>query len=291
MLPAPRSLSCAARTPLSCPPVPRLGIAVVTYRRPERLQRLLGALSALTHSPHRLLIADDGSDDGSVEWCRAQGHTVITGANRGVAWNKNRGLFALATLGCDPLLLLEDDVYPALPGWERDWIEGTRRWHHLAYHHPKVAKRAVCGSGTPADPFVNASATAQCLSVSAEVLGKVGFFDSRFTGWGHEHAEWTTRIKRAGYGFRSITLPDGRRPKAQLYLSGGLLCDDAASYRDPQQAIRNRELSARLQGEPIFRRPWRGDAERREFLAEQSLAGLDGDALALRLDGREPTSG
>jgi len=214
---------------------------------------------------------------------------VVTGVNRGVAWNKNRGLFALMTLGCDPLLLIEDDVYPATRGWERDWIEGTRVWHHLAYHHPKVAARAVSGSGTPADPWVNSSATAQCLSVSAEVVAKVGFFDSRFTGWGHEHAEWTTRIKRAGYGFKSITLPDGRRPKAQLYISGGLVNDDARSFRDPEQASRNRALSASLRSEPLFRRPWRDAAQRREFLSEQRAAGVNGSELARRLDS-EPAS-
>jgi GT2 family glycosyltransferase len=263
-----------------------LGIAVVTYQRQERLRRLLAAIDRHTGSLHVVVVADDGSDDGSGEWCRARGQLVVSGANRGVAWNKNRGLFALAALGCDPLLLLEDDVYPVLTGWERDWIEGTHRWHHLAYHHPKIAKRTVAGAGTPADPFVNSSATAQCLSVSAEVLERVGFLDSRFIGWGHEHAEWTTRIKRAGYGYRIIELPDGRRPKAQLYLSGGLLNDDAVSFRDPEQVRRNREVAAGLGGEPLFRAPWRDTAERDEFLAEQAAAGVDGEGLARRIEER-----
>jgi GT2 family glycosyltransferase len=263
-----------------------LGIAVVTYQRRERLRRLLDAIDRHTGSLHVVVVADDGSDDGSGEWCRARGQLVVSGSNRGVAWNKNRGLFALAALGCDPLLLLEDDVYPVLAGWERDWIEGTRRWQHLAYHHPKIAKRTVAGAGTPADPFVNSSATAQCLSVSAQVLERVGFLDSRFVGWGHEHAEWTTRIKRAGYGYRTIELPDGRRPKAQLYLSGGLRNDDAVSFRDPEQVRRNREVAARLGGEPLFRAPWRDGAERDAFLAEQAAAGVDGQALARRIEER-----
>jgi GT2 family glycosyltransferase len=263
-----------------------LGIAVVTYQRRERLQRLLDAIDRHTDSPHRVVVADDGSEDGSGQWCRARGQLVISGPNRGVAWNKNRGLFALSVLGCDPLLLLEDDTYPVLAGWERNWIEGTGRWHHLAYHHPKIAKRTVAGAGTPADPFVNSSATAQCLSVSAQVLERVGFFDSRFTGWGHEHAEWTTRIKRAGYGYRTIELPDGRRPKAQLYLSGGLFSDDAASFRDPDQVRRNREVAAGLAGEPLFRAPWLGPVERGEFLAEKAAAGVDGRELARRIEER-----
>jgi GT2 family glycosyltransferase len=266
--------------------IARLGIAVVTYRRREHLQRLLDAIDRHTGSSHLVVVAEDGGEDGSVECCQARGQLVVSGSNRGVAWNKNRGLFALSALGCDPLLLLEDDTHPVLVGWERDWIEGTRRWHHLAYHHPKIAKRTVAGAGTPDDPFVNSSATAQCLSVSTRVLECVGFLDSRFTGWGHEHAEWTTRIKRAGYGYRVIELPDGRRPKAQLYLSGGLASDDAVSFRDPEQVRRNREVAAELSGGPLFRAPWRGTAERERFLAEQAAAGVDGGELASRIEER-----
>jgi GT2 family glycosyltransferase len=264
----------------------KLGIAVVTYRRPGRLQRLLGAIARLTGAPYRLVVAEDGGEDGSAEWCRANGQTVITGLNRGVARNKNRGLFALAALGCDPLLLLEDDVRPLEPGWEQSWIDGTRAWRHLAYLHPKVARHTVSGAGTAADPFVNPAATAQCLSISARVLEEVGFLDPRFEGWGHEHAEWTTRIKRAGYGFREIELPDGRRAKAQLYLLGGLESERAASFRDEEQALRNRELATSMRDEPVFRRPWRDADERREFLAEQAAGGIDGEGLARRLDER-----
>ena len=261
-----------------------LGIGIITYERLGLLERLVESVAELTTSPHRLVVADDGSADGTVDWCRDRGLHVVSGENRGVAWNKNRALFALTQLGCDPLVLIEDDAYPEVPGWEGDWIVGTRSWHHLAYHHPKAARHTVSGAGTPEDPFVSPAASGVCLSVSAEVLERVGFFDSRFRGYGHEHAEWTTRIKRAGYGFQVITLPDGRRPKAQLYLSGGLGGGKAASFRDDEQARINRELQVQISGEPIFRRPWRNPEERSDFLAEQVLAGIDGAALADRLD-------
>jgi glycosyltransferase involved in cell wall biosynthesis len=263
-----------------------LGIAVVTYRRPERLARLLAAIVGLTREPHVLVVAEDGARDGSVERCRERGVTVLSGRHRGVAWNKNRGLFALAALRCDPLVLIEDDVRPAVAGWEREWIEGTRRWQHLAYLHPKVAKHTVAGAGTAADPYVNPAATAQCLSVSARVVQEVGFLDTRFAGWGHEHAEWTSRIKRAGHGFQAIELADGRRAKAQLYLAGGLLSDDGESFRDEGQALRNRELASAMRGEPVFRRPWRDAGERAEVLAEQHAAGIDARELTRALDER-----
>src|ERR1700679_2523970 len=97
----------------------RLGIAVITYRRRDRFEPLMERLERFTETPHELVVADDGGHDGTVEWCRRRGARVVTGENRGVARNKNRGLFALASLGCDPILIVEDDVYPDAVGWER----------------------------------------------------------------------------------------------------------------------------------------------------------------------------
>jgi glycosyltransferase involved in cell wall biosynthesis len=261
-----------------------LGIGIVTFDRRERLVRLLAELAEHTQSEHRVVVADDGSTDGTVEWCRECPHTVVTGRHRGVARNKNRALFALSALGCDPLILLEDDLVPARPGWEREWILATKLWHHLGYRHPKIAKHDLSGSGTAEDPILSRGWTAQCLSVSAHVMERVGYFDPRFEGWGHEHGDWTERIQRAGYGFCETRLSDGRVVKAQIYLWGGIALEDAPSYRDNRQAAANLRVAERIANEPIFRLPWTGPAERSEFLAEQATAGIDVEDLVGRIE-------
>lgn len=267
-----------------------LGIGIITYKRRSLLEPLVASVTELTRSPYESVVAEDGSPDGSAVWAREQGLRVISGANRGVAWNKNRALFALAQLGCDPLVLLEDDALPVVRGWERDWVEGTRTWHHLACD-PKVERHAVSGTGTPADPFVSPAATGFCMSVSVTVLDVVGYFDSRFVGYGHEHADWTSRIKRAGYGFQPITLPDGRAFKAQLFLTGGLTLVKVKGTGTKAQAEANREIGRQLAGEPVFRRPWRTPEERASFLAEQAAAGIDGASLAAKLDAHPSANG
>jgi hypothetical protein len=260
-----------------------LGIGIITYERRSLLERLVASVAELTTTPYELVVAEDGGPDGSAAWAREQGLRVVSGANQGVAWNKNRALFALARLGCDPFVLLEDDAFPVAHGWERDWVEGTRAWGHVACD-PKVERHAVSGTGTPTDPFVSPAATGFCMSISAEVLDLVGYFDSRFRGYGHEHAEWTSRIKRAGYGFQPMTLPDGRTFKAQLFLTGGLVMEKVKSTGNKAQAQVNQEVGRSLADEPIFRRPWRTPEERADFLAEQAAAGIDGASLAATLD-------
>lgn len=263
-----------------------LGIAVITYRRRASFELLIDTLQEHTTTPYELVVADDGSEDGIVDWCTARGIRIVTGENRGVAWNKNRAIFPLEMAGCDPILIIEDDVHPGVTGWERDWVDATGLWHHVAYEHPRVADQTMSGTGTPDDPFVNPKASAALLSVSAEVLAKVGYYDSRFIGYGHAHAEWTTRIKRSGHGFRKITMPDGKPNTAQLFMVGGIVDNEGWRWIDREQMRINRELQIKIYTEPIFRRPWRSLQERARFLGEQAEAGFDGEALAQVLDRR-----
>jgi glycosyltransferase involved in cell wall biosynthesis/predicted O-methyltransferase YrrM len=251
-----------------------LGIAIVTYQRLDRLKGVVDAVRRFTTGEYELVVADDGSTDGTAAWCTNEKIRVITGPNRGVCWNKNRGLLALYALGCDPVLLLEDDIVPVRDGWQQDWIDATRRFDHLAFAHDKIAEQVIEGTGSPDDPFVNRKATAQCTSVSRRVLDEVGYLDSRFVGYGVGHAEWTTRVKRAGMGSKPVVLEDGVRAKANLYIKGGLEARDAPSFRDNSQVKANRALFDQIRHEPVFRAPWRSEGERAAMLDELELADI-----------------
>jgi len=252
-----------------------LGVAIITYNRLKRLRQTVEAVQRYTRGPYELVVAEDGGVDETRVWCAHNGLRVISGANHGVSWNKNRGLFALTALGCDPILLLEDDTYPTETGWEREWIEGTRQWHHLSFPQRWVKKHVLSGSGTAADPYLAPKVTAQCNSISAEALRTVGFLDSRFKGFGSAHAEWTARLKRAGFGFKLVTLSDGQIIRATLFLRGGLVSPPAQSWRDEVAVERNKRMREAIKNEPLFRYAWYGAEERAEFLAEQQRAGTD----------------
>jgi hypothetical protein len=266
-----------------------LGIAIITYRRLATLQRTLRSLAECTTDPYEIVIAEDGGLDGSVEWCREHGYIVVSGENRGVSWNKNRGLFALAARGCDPIILLEDDCFPEEVGWEQYWVRATRMWHHISFAHKRVSKGLLGGDGTPENPFVSVRSSAQCSSISLKALGEVGYFDTRFTGCGIEHKEWTARLMGKGYGVRVVAaskgvkiknreIAVGERVAGKLHIVGGLVAPRTPTHRSNSAVAENRKVIRQLKGEPAFRLPWSNQIEKQTFLKEMREAGVRTDS-------------
>src|SRR5579875_2903068 len=89
-----------------------VGIGIITFNRKQILRETIERVRTLTRADDvAWVVADDGSDDGTLPMLRAQQVPVITGLNMGIAWNKNRALFVLAhELGCRTVILLEDDA-------------------------------------------------------------------------------------------------------------------------------------------------------------------------------------
>ena len=102
-----------------------IAVVVPTYRRPERLRRLLGALKTQTLDPSRweLVVIDDASNDPAVETvldtvtavvpCRAR--VLRTGRNDGPAAARNLGW---RTTTAPVIAFVDDDVLP-----DRRWLE------------------------------------------------------------------------------------------------------------------------------------------------------------------------
>lgn len=258
--------------------MPKVGIGIVTYNRLQCVKKLIEKIRAHTKGRYEIVVADDGSDDGTLKYLRGEHIRCITGRNRGVCWNKNRALFALEALNCDPILLIEDDCFPTEDGWDIYWRVASALWHHVSFAHPKLQPWIVSGAGTADNPYVNQKSTAQCAAASATLLRKIGFFDTRFKGYGVGHAEWTTRAKRAGVGFKRIKLEDGRSARANLYITGGVVADDAPTFKDRANIAKNEQLFEQIKDEPIYRFPWHTPEEKEEFRKEMVAAKIDNPA-------------
>jgi glycosyltransferase involved in cell wall biosynthesis len=246
-----------------------VGIGIITYNRKDIVAATIDRVRALTREPDAaVVVADDGSTDGTLEMLRAMQVPVVTGANMGIAWNKNRALFLLAEkLACETVILLEDDTRPGRLGWEEQWMLAARRWGHVNYAAGWLRKDFIGGSGTAEDPVRSRTVTAQCAGYARAALAYAGYFDPRFTGYGHEHVEHTLRMIRLGSGGRRERI-DGDEQVMYYLITGDMVVVPTSSHSDDAQIERNLHLAHRLIAEEGYRAPWRDDGQLRQFRSE-----------------------
>ncbi len=256
-----------------------LGIGVITYNRLPTLAGCVEAVERHTRAPFHLVIADDGSGDGSSAWARESGIPVVTGRNYGCAWNKNRALaYLLRETRCDPILLLEEDCWPDEDGWEGAWIEAARRWGHVNYMTPFIERGYLLGGeGTLERPFWTSHMSGQCTVTRRRDLQDVGYLDTRFEGWGEEHVEWSHRFWKLQQLDPSSPLntsegAEKRARPAYANLNRGLRLIDAGTYEEHRTQRKNLVLRAAMGRDPIQRPPYRKGVEAQHFLREQKRA-------------------
>ncbi|MGB3404537.1 MAG: glycosyltransferase [Microcoleaceae cyanobacterium] len=254
--------------------VVKLGIGLITYNRIDYLKSCVESIQKFTTIPYYLVIADDGSSDGSIEWCRSQGLTVITGSNQGVVWNKNRALYTLMNYtDAEFLLLIEEDCWAKSDSWANQWCEAISRWHHVNFAHSRILRsrpEAIKGGqGTPEDPYKLSLVTGQCTGCSRHAMTVVGYLDTRFRGYGFGHCEWTQRFLRANLGGVEISEND-RKNFIYLSITGGLAEHDAPTNRNKKQLKRNSTVLQSILTDAVYRTPWQNESEQSILITEIS---------------------
>jgi hypothetical protein len=251
----------------------RVGIGIVTYNRRNIVAGTIDRVRELTGDPDAVMVvADDGSSDGTLEMLREKRVPVITGVNKGIAWNKNRALFLLSQmLRCETVILLEDDTQPVVAGWEQEWAIAAERWGHVNFVRDFMYDRPVSGSGSAADPFCCRDVTAQCAAYSSAALTFAGYYDPLFRGFGHEHVEHSRRLVRCGYG-GTQAWTDGRETVLFYLIKGGLTEVACESHANAADEARNLLLAQQLMTKPGYRAPWGNDTELRQFRSETESA-------------------
>ncbi|MBR0559258.1 glycosyltransferase family 2 protein [Neokomagataea anthophila] len=244
----------------------KLGIGVITYNRKSIVTNTIQHIKKYTETPFSLIIADDGSSDGTIDILHTMGIQTINGSNRGIAWNKNRVIFYLKEIiKCDVIIILEDDCFPTSLGWERAWIDAAQRWGHInLFPNHWDKSHIISGSGSPADPYIFQHLTGQCEAFTQRALNYVGYLDTRFRSYGFEHVEHTHRFIRAGFG--GTQSPDGTFYSYLIKSDLEVTCLDKAP--DWSGITHNSSIFLNLKNEPIYRPCWRNDAELAIFRSE-----------------------
>jgi glycosyltransferase involved in cell wall biosynthesis len=252
-----------------------LGIAIISYNRPAQLRRCIHYITTLTPNAY-VVIADDGSDGETVECMLKSGLPYVTGENMGVAWNKNRAIHSLMQARCEQLILIEDDTFPIKVGWVDDWVNAIERYGHINLAGGWFRDAATSGNGTVAEPFVSTVISGQISGFSRQAIGDVGYFDTRFRGYGGEHVDHTKRLIKAGYGG---TVENGDY-RFFLIESDIVVTDDACEVK--LEPASNIETSVKSGEEFWSRFPYRTDDEYKQFRMEQDPLPPDFDAARYR---------
>jgi hypothetical protein len=259
-------------------PALKLGIAITTLNRRDMVLSLVTKIQALTKADYELVVCDDGSTDGTIPALEAAGVTVIGGTPRGIAWNKNRGIYDLLHVRqCDVIILLDDDITPVTAGWEAEWIDLAWRHGHVNYALPAFQSSLIAGTG--AGPGLSSLVPGTAFAFSRIALAQIGYLDVRFGRYGHEHSDFSYRALRAGFGGIKVMEGDWNAPYFYV-ITGGLETVQAVTSGTQEELTANFRLLGEVANDPIYRHAWLTDESRSVFLAEIEAGG---NQAALRL--------
>lgn len=257
--------------------IKKLAIGIINFNRSDILEQLLESIKESDLSEVDLIVADDGSTDSSIDVCKKLGVNYITGVNSGIAWNKNRALYYLLNMSTsNNILLIENDCLIVDDQWISTWASAIEQWGHINCLHPSTyqellqnncSKDIISGSGSVFNPYLSLKISGICIGSRRDALNQVGYLDTRFKGYGHEHSEWTLRFRRIGMGFKTSYLND-QSIKANIMISGGITAKDIISSSDKSNKEANRKVMDECKADTTYRHPWRDDSERLKLLNE-----------------------
>jgi N-acetylglucosaminyl-diphospho-decaprenol L-rhamnosyltransferase len=230
-----------------------LPVVTVTYSPGPHLERFLSSLSLATERPVTVVLADNGSTDGSPESAlKRHPNTQLlrTGANVGYGTAINRGVASLPVTSCEYLVVANPDVVWGPESIDR-MIEAMDRWpdagavgplirdpdgsvYPSARHLPSIVRggmHAVVGPVWKGNPWTAAYRqerqepserpvgwlSGSCLLMRREAFEQVGGFDERYFMY-MEDVDLGDRLGRAGW--RNVYVPSAEILHAKGHSTG-----------------------------------------------------------------------
>jgi glycosyltransferase involved in cell wall biosynthesis len=174
-------------------------------RPPAVRQRLKDALRSLERTSYRgrVVIVDDGSNCDEylsyLDSLAAAGRyeVICRGFNGGISRAKNTCLRAMTEREFEIGFLAEDDIL-FHEGWDRAYITAIKQSqiHHFSWYAHEPTDQVIACNGC----LVTATSglLGLLLTVTPEVLARVGGFKILPHPYGYEHIQWTYRNILAG---------------------------------------------------------------------------------------------
>lgn len=191
-------------------------IVIPTYNERHMLEECIQAIETYTDRPYEVVVVDNGSTDGTLEFCEGKSVTLVSlPQNRGFPEACNHGLMAASG---EQLLLLNNDVVVSR-GWlgnlldclysdERVGIVGPmtnyasgRQQMELAYGDLGEFHRLTEALNRP-DPGKWQDCqriVGLCFLFRRKLMDEIGLLDERFSPGHYEDDDYCYRARLAGY--------------------------------------------------------------------------------------------
>jgi GT2 family glycosyltransferase len=213
--------------------LPGVEIVVLNYNGKALAERCLQSIAESPYANKEVILVDNGSTDGSVEYLRSRfpGVVVLQNVeNLGIAGGRNRGFIEAIRRGAGYVLSLDNDTRID-PKMIQALVTAAESDSHIGIVGPKTymdddSGRMQCAGGTitytqnvcsergrdeidrgqygraqDVDYFPGFGFMAR-----REVFQKLNFLDERFYGYGHEDTDFCVRAAKLGY--RVMYVPD-----------------------------------------------------------------------------------
>jgi len=248
----------------------KIGIAITTYNRKENVTKQIKLIKSLSAGNIEIVLCDDGSNDNTCDLNEEEGVTVIGKINKGIAWNKNRGIFFLFNYKkVDTVILMDDDVMPTTYGWNLEWHEAAMAYGHVNYVPPEMEHYVIGGGLTAINVGASPMVGGMCMAISKEAFTHVGYMDIRFGRYGHEHSDYSFRYIRSSYGGYVLKTHD-KKMTYFFVIRGGVSLAHLPSTGSHEEAQKNLDVLAKVANDAVYRLPWITDEEKKDFLEEFS---------------------
>ncbi len=191
-------------------------VGVTTFNRKDYLTGFIESFEETISEDDNwcLIVADDGSTDGTIEWLLTEfepagyGFVLIRNDLLGIARQSNSIIEKMMQMGdsVDVLFMCNDDIRFEKEGWSDLYFEsmGKNGIGHLVYFNPEWKDPILdeyIGGEFPLKACVDARNVMGCFyTITPEIVERIGYFDEEsFPVRGHSHIDYTIRACRAGF--------------------------------------------------------------------------------------------
>lgn len=202
--------------------VPLIAIIIVNWNGKDLLDTCLTSLKKTDYPKYNVIVVDNGSNDGSVEFVKKKFPEVdalLLDKNYGFAKGNNAGIKnALKKYNPDYILLLNNDVEIVQRDWLKRLIEVSENNGKIGITGCKLvsADRQVQYLGTritpfgfpgilllkkhvPGGPFEVDGIIGAVFLIKKEVIEKIGLLDEGFSPFLCEDVDYCIRARKSGY--------------------------------------------------------------------------------------------